>query len=475
MLSFRRKLLLNLFKLSDICILIVALAVASMIVLSPETWMTLGDFFSLQIKVIHIIGLFMMILFWHLIFHTFQLYCSRRLKSKVSEWKDILKATMTGTVILAIARHVFSIDIITPFFCLVFWLSSTVLTISFRSILRSVLARVRLYGRNLRFVLIVGTNQRAYDFANKLGEKMESGYRLIGYIDKNIYRPKEGMNLLGTIEDFSTVMKNNVIDEIVIALPIKSYYEEIQEIVQKAEEQGIVIRYLPQLFNTRVAESRAEIFEDVPILTMQSGHQNGWQYVTKRAIDLILASVLITLTLPLMVFAAIATKLTSPGPVLFIQERIGYNKRVFRFYKFRTMEAGAEKQQAQLEHLNEMDGPVFKIQNDPRITRVGKWLRKWSIDELPQLFNVIKGDMSLVGPRPLPLRDFNNFEKDWQHRRCSVLPGMTCTWQVNGRNKISFEDWITLDMAYIDNWKVTDDLKILCKTIPAVMKKKGAA
>lgn len=197
--------------------------------------------------------------------------------------------------------------------------------------------------------------------------------------------------------------------------------------------------------------------------------------MAKRAIDITLGSVLIIAISPLMAIAAIAIKLSSPGSVFFTQDRVGYNKRIFNLFKFRTMMVGAEKLQGDLEEQNEMDGPVFKIKDDPRIFKVGRWLRKWSIDELPQLFNVIKGDMSLVGPRPLPVRDYNGFDKDWQRRRFSVLPGITCTWQINGRNDISFEDWMKMDMEYIDNWKLSRDLKILFKTIPAVIKGKGAA
>jgi lipopolysaccharide/colanic/teichoic acid biosynthesis glycosyltransferase len=161
--------------------------------------------------------------------------------------------------------------------------------------------------------------------------------------------------------------------------------------------------------------------------------------------------------------------------VFFIQERVGLNKRTFRLYKFRTMVADAEERQAEIEHLNEARGPVFKIRNDPRLTPVGKFLRKTSIDELPQLFNVLKGDMSLVGPRPLPVRDYQGFDQDWQRRRFSVRPGITCLWQINGRSSIPFEKWMELDLQYIDQWSLWMDFKILAKTIPVVLKGTGAA
>ena len=167
--------------------------------------------------------------------------------------------------------------------------------------------------------------------------------------------------------------------------------------------------------------------------------------------------------------------ITSPGPVFFVQERVGLNKRRFRLYKFRTMLKDAELKQAELESLNEVEGPVFKIKNDPRITPIGKFLRKMSIDELSQLINVLKGDMSLVGPRPLPVRDYNGFDQDWHRRRFSVRPGITCLWQVDGRSDIPFETWMELDMKYIDNWSLTLDLKILLRTLPAVLRGSGAA
>lgn len=178
---------------------------------------------------------------------------------------------------------------------------------------------------------------------------------------------------------------------------------------------------------------------------------------------------------PLFLAVALLIKLTSEGPVFFTQERLGLNKRRFRIFKFRTMVAGAEQKQAELEHLNEVEGPVFKIKCDPRVTLVGKVLRKTSIDELPQLLNVLKGEMSLVGPRPLPVRDYEGFDQDWHRRRFSVRPGLTCLWQISGRSSISFDKWMELDMQYIDEWSLWLDLKILAGTIPAVLKGAGAA
>jgi exopolysaccharide biosynthesis polyprenyl glycosylphosphotransferase len=199
--------------------------------------------------------------------------------------------------------------------------------------------------------------------------------------------------------------------------------------------------------------------------------------IIKRGLDLALSLTLLVLLAPVLVVVALAVKLSSPGPVLFMQGRLGLNKRKFRIYKFRTMTANAEQMMKQIEHLNEVAGPVFKIRNDPRITKVGKFLRKISLDELPQLLNVVRGDMSLVGPRPLAVRDYELMTQgceDWQRCRFSVKPGVTCLWQVNGRNSIPFHKWMELDMEYIQNWSLWLDVRILFRTIPVVLRGSGA-
>jgi exopolysaccharide biosynthesis polyprenyl glycosylphosphotransferase len=266
-----------------------------------------------------------------------------------------------------------------------------------------------------------------------------------------------------------------VVDEVVIALPIRSLHDDASRIAALCEEQGIILRLPSNIFNLKHAQSDAEELGGHSSIMHYTGQIQGWSVVVKRAVDFCLALVALVAVSPVMILAAALIKLTSPGPVFFTQKRIGQNKRRFSIYKFRSMTVDAEARMKQIEHLNEQKGPVFKIKHDPRITPVGRFLRKTSIDELPQLFNVLRGDMSLVGPRPMSVRDYELFSEDWHRRRFSVRPGITCLWQVAGRNSIPFEQWMELDMQYIDKWSLWLDIKILAKTIPAVLRGSGAA
>jgi len=467
---FRRIILLYLLKLSDLCILMFGFLMACWFVQQDKRLINFQQFFNLDIKVTTILFLIVLVFFWHIIFSNFGLYRSRRMEKVIQEWKDILKATTTGTTIFFISGTILDIETFTLIFYLTLWFSTTILTLSFRIFLRYFLGKIRFNNRNLRFVTIAGTNQRAYDIERWIDEHKEMGYRVIGYIDDEIFFPKEQMNILGKISNLSNILKNNIIDEIFLTLPLKSQYEKIQKIIEQAEEQGITVRFLSPPFNTKITTVKRSPLEEFPLLTIGNNSPDNFYFLAKRTIDIVLASVLLILTFPVMLVAVVATKLITPGPIFFNQDRVGYNKRVFRLYKFRTMVANAEELQRNLESLNEMDGPVFKIKNDPRITIVGKWLRKTSADELPQIFNVLKGDMSIVGPRPLPVRDYKGFNKDWQRRRFSVRPGITCLWQISGRNNISFQEWMQLDMQYIDQWSIWLDFKIIVKTIPKVFK-----
>jgi exopolysaccharide biosynthesis polyprenyl glycosylphosphotransferase len=217
------------------------------------------------------------------------------------------------------------------------------------------------------------------------------------------------------------------------------------------------------------------VFQGRPVLVYRSVPASTWPLLAKQVLDFCGALVLLVLTSPLMLLAAVGIKLTSPGPVLFRQERCGLNGRPFTMLKFRSMVSDAEQRKHELEALNEMSGPVFKVSNDPRVTPFGRFLRKYSIDELPQLFNVLAGQMSLVGPRPLPVNEVKRFDDPAHRRRLSVKPGLTCLWQIRGRSDLrDFREWVRLDLEYIDNWSLGLDLKILLLTIPVVLRGQGA-
>jgi exopolysaccharide biosynthesis polyprenyl glycosylphosphotransferase len=279
---------------------------------------------------------------------------------------------------------------------------------------------------------------------------------------------------LSVISELKAVIDEQPVDEVFIVLPRDKYGPLVENIVHLCEEQGIIVRMQTDMFNLKVATWQVDLLDGVAMVTIRSGPPDGWQLVAKRWIDLCGSAMLLLALAPILLIVAALIKLDSPGPVFFRQERVGLYKRRFHLIKFRTMVDGADRQQQALEHLNEAAGPVFKIKDDPRITHVGKFLRRFSIDELPQLFNVLKSEMSLVGPRPLPVRDVERIAVQWHKRRLSMKPGLTCLWQVNGRSNVSFDHWVHMDLEYIDRWSLGLDLRILLKTIPAVLRGAGA-
>jgi exopolysaccharide biosynthesis polyprenyl glycosylphosphotransferase len=477
---FRRQILLNSLKLFDLGLMVVAFAAATVAVSETNGAFTLEQFLSMRVKIANFVVFAGLLLVWHLVFSVFGIYHSRRLSSRFEEIADILKASTVGTLGILLGAAVFHIQMITVIFAVVFWVVGTLTTISSRVILRSALKQVRVHGRNLRDMLIVGTNARAVQFAHKIETQSGLGYRILGFVDE----PWAGMTEFGAsgyrvvcnLAELPHFLRTNVVDEVVMALPMRSQHSCASEVAALCEEQGILLRFTPNLFNLKLARSKADEFEGDSMITHYTGGMmERPSFVVKRLIDFVVSLTAIVMLSPVYLLTALSIKLTSRGPVLFAQNRLGLNKRRFKIYKFRTMVPDAEKRMKEIEHLNEVSGPVFKIKNDPRITPVGRLLRKTSLDELPQLLNVLSGDMSLVGPRPLPVRDYEGFSEDWQRRRFSVRPGITCTWQVGGRSSISFEKWMELDLQYIDKWSLWLDLQILLKTIPAVLRGSGAA
>jgi exopolysaccharide biosynthesis polyprenyl glycosylphosphotransferase len=479
--TVRRRILLNLFKLFDLVLMVCAFVLATVPVLREHGGHSFTQFLSMRVKVANL-GLFLsLLIIWHIIFSVFGLYQSKRLASRSSELMDVLKATTTATIILGTMAVLFRIELVNSTFLLVFWALVTGPGVLSRLMLRYFLGRLRTHHRNLRCMLIVGTNRRTVEFARKIEAKPELGYRIVGFVDADWDGVEEfrqsGYPIVGSFDDLPGLLRQSVVDEVVMGLPVKSHYFQAARIAAMCEEQGIMVRFPSSIFDLKLARTKAEDFAGDSVITMSStGSLEDWPAVAKRTMDLVLSFLLLTGLSPLLLMTALMIKLTSPGgPVFFRQKRLGLNKRIFQIFKFRTMVPDAEQKLASLEKMNEVSGPVFKIKNDPRITPIGRFLRKTSIDELPQLINVLTGEMSLVGPRPLPVRDYEGFDKDWQRRRFSVRPGITCLWQINGRSSIPFEQWMELDMQYIDKWSLWLDVKILYRTIPAVLKGSGAA
>ncbi|HXW57731.1 MAG TPA: sugar transferase [Candidatus Cybelea sp.] len=424
-------------------------------------------------------GLFAIaILLCHGVFSLCGLYESKRMSTKAAEAGEVLRAMTLSTACLWFEGRLFSILIITPYFLVAFWAIGSVAVIATRMLLRYVLDGIRARGGNLHHVLVLGTNARAVNFVRRIQAVPERGYRLLGFVDDDWLGMEEfkaaGFPLACEYEDLPEFLRHNVVDEVAIFLPLRSFYERAAEIARLAEHHGILLRFDTAPFDVKVGRTYTDIEGASQIIANGTGI-DVWQLLVKRALDFTGSLILIAVLAPLFLVVAALIKLTSPGPVFFAQKRVGLNKRQFTMLKFRTMVPAAESIQERLVHLNEMTGPAFKIKNDPRVTPLGKLLRKTSIDELPQLFNVIKGDMSLVGPRAMSVRDYGFFSHDWQRRRFSVPPGITCLWQIHGRNAIPFEEWMALDMQYIDKWSLWLDIKILVLTIPAVLRGSGAS
>jgi exopolysaccharide biosynthesis polyprenyl glycosylphosphotransferase len=314
---------------------------------------------------------------------------------------------------------------------------------------------------DVRHVAIVGSGSSAREVARKIEEHRNWGLRLVGVFDLADVRP---------------LLEAGGVDELIIASEKVAGKEELEvfnDTFLLCEELGITARFVLNFFPHSIARMELSEFDGLPLLSFSTTPSNEIVLFCRRILDIGLALFLSVFAIPLIAICAVIIKLTSRGPVLFRQERCGLHGRPFIMYKLRSMVDEAEQLRFELEYLNEMDGPVFKSSRDPRVTAIGRFMRRFSIDELPQIFNVLRGDMSLVGPRPPLPQEVARYER-WQRRRLSMKPGLTCLWQVSGRNEIGFQDWMKLDLSYIDNWSLLLDLKILLKTVPVVLLGRGA-
>ncbi len=325
-------------------------------------------------------------------------------------------------------------------------------------------------------VLLVGANRRTHALLDAL--RQHKRCRILGILDDDRERAKElvahGVAYLGRCADFRQVCREHDVDEVYVTLPLGSFYDAVQEIVRVCEGRHIPVNVEADLFQRRCARNLSMYVTEIPLLSLSAVPEDQARLALKRAVDFTVSSILLALLSPAFLALAILIKLDSKGPVFFRQERVGRNQRRFKMIKFRSMVSNAEALRKELEAQNEADGPVFKIRKDPRITRLGAFIRKYSIDEFPQLINVWKGEMSLVGPRPPIPAEVAKYDWD-QRRRLSVRPGMTGLWQVSGRSDVNFKEWVELDLQYIDSWSLWQDFLILFKTFGAVVVGRGAA
>lgn len=390
----------------------------------------------------------------------------------------VTKAMADALVVSTVTMAFFSPQGVDRSFLLAFGIGTLASILLVRIAGRIVLWTFRRRGMNARRVLIIGANERTRHLADVMKARDYLGYQFAGFLEDD---PGRGSVLsghkiehLGKIDRLDELLHEHRIDEVYISLPIRSYYETIQHVAHLCEGEGVPVRFIADLFPLRIATNRLMYVEDIPLLSLSAVPEQQFAMAIKRAADLVVSSILLLLLSPALIAMSIIIKLDSPGPILFAQERVGQNQRRFRMLKFRSMVVNAEALRAKLEAMNEADGPVFKIRRDPRITRVGRFIRKFSIDEFPQLLNVWGGQMSLVGPRPPLAGEVAKYSWD-QRRRLSVKPGMTGLWQVSGRSDVSFEEWVELDLRYIDGWSLWLDFQILLKTFKAVAGGRGAA
>jgi exopolysaccharide biosynthesis polyprenyl glycosylphosphotransferase len=322
-----------------------------------------------------------------------------------------------------------------------------------------------------RRALLVGSGKRMEAVAQALANLAHTRVDIVGYISASP-SPENGLRRLGQLMDLPRVLANERVQEVVLADPDFPQPEAI-DLVAHCHRRGVMVHVAPSTMDVLIDRAQFVPGQSVPLFTLRPPVFEGIDYALKRAVDLSLSTVALIVLAPLLTAIALAVKLTSHGSVIYRSIRPGIAGRPFYCLKFRTMREEAERLQCELEQLNEKSGALFKIRHDPRLTRIGRFLRRFSVDELPQLVNVIRGEMSLVGPRPLPMRDFERLE-EWHKKRYLVLPGITGLWQVSGRSELDFDDLVRLDFLYLERWSVLLDFWILLKTVPAVLRRRGA-
>ncbi|MFZ5915887.1 MAG: undecaprenyl-phosphate glucose phosphotransferase [Chloroflexota bacterium] len=401
-------------------------------------------------------------------------YHHRRGRSWFDEVYAVFSGTATGIVILMAITYVIQFYYSRFIFLMVGAVIVLLLSLE-RLALRLLKAEIRKRGYGTRHAIIVGAGEVGRSVMRNIVARPELGYRVIGFVDDHPEKAHTDIGrfrALGKLENLPRIVSREAVDEVIVTLPWM-YHRKILSIVDQCERHDVRARIVPDLFQLSLTQVDVEDLGGIPLLSLRDISIHGGLWWVKRALDFTVALISLVVLSPMLLLLALAIKLDSPGPVIFAQTRIGKGGRPFTCYKFRTMRQGADEEKQSLIELNEAQGPLFKIRNDPRLTRLGKSLRRLSLDEFPQLYNILKGDMSLVGPRP-PLPEEVSRYMEWHKKRLQTWPGLTGLWQVSGRSNLTFDEMCLLDIYYIENWSPALDTRIFLQTIPTVLLGNGA-
>ena len=421
--------------------------------------------------------LFFVLPIWYFLFYHFNLYASLRLRPLNSIIISVVKVHAAGgivasSIIFLVEPRGFSRGLFLDF--LVFSLTFVLVE---KILLKVLLSHIREKGYNCRYILIVGCNEQARSLTRLIVKHAKWGLRIVGCLklfDEEVCPPSDGYEILGRVDELVEICKKRTIDEVVFCVPME-VLPNVEDYVREMEEMGVTTRMALDFYDLQRSKCEFTLFhEEIPMLTFHSRAFDADHLFLKRCLDVLGALAGLCATGVLFPFIALAIKANSSGPLFFGQKRVGERGRSFTCWKFRSMYVDAEERKKELMHLNEMNGAIFKIKNDPRITRVGNFLRKTSLDELPQFWNVLKGEMSLVGTRPPTPGEVLDYE-NWHRKRICIKPGITGLWQVSGRNQIQdFDEVARLDIRYIETWSLWLDIKILLKTIWVVFARNGS-
>jgi len=412
---------------------------------------------------------------WVITLNKLKAYTYQRFTSLYREFLLVFKATIIGVFVFFAAFFLLRFRYVPRTYIFIFAITNFICLALEKYFLFYLAKIIRKKGKGRKRVLVVGTGDKSVKFIKTVEKNIGWGLDIIGFLSKKSKEKGKmllGKEIIGAFSDIFEVLHKKIIDEVIICISSEDFLS-IKEILEVCEREGVQVRLNSDFFGYLAKRVTVDYIYDIPVVSFHAVSHDEWALYLKRFMDILISAILLIILSPLFILTGILIKLTSKGPIFYEWKVVGLNKKSFKSWKFRTMVHNAEELKKKLIELNEMKGPVFKIKNDPRITIVGRFLRKFSLDELPQLWSVLKGDMSLVGPRPPLQSEVLNF-KSWHRRKLSMKPGITCLWQVKGRNVIdNFDDWAILDLQYIDNWSIWLDLKILFLSVFPVLRGSG--